>query len=143
MLINGEQVRPNSVCHYIILRMVLMLAFSLKGLLPWAIPVSRPAFAIPRGAVLLIGVICFVVFLAAAPSHPKFVGWVHIALNVGNKPEVARMVEQARLNCTLLSPPRMTGDGVYEAVIADQDPNQVELMGGSLENRMQSPVSGS
>ncbi|MBN3133221.1 hypothetical protein H4F52_15945 [Pectobacterium brasiliense] len=37
MLINGEQVRPNSVCHYNILSMVLMLAFSLKELLPWAI----------------------------------------------------------------------------------------------------------
>ncbi|WP_412177887.1 hypothetical protein [Pectobacterium parmentieri] len=38
MLINGEQVRPNSVCHYNILSIVLMLAFSLKELLPWAIP---------------------------------------------------------------------------------------------------------
>ncbi|HHQ6566681.1 TPA: hypothetical protein ACSTJX_001498 [Serratia fonticola] len=28
---------------------------------------SGPAFAIPRGVVLLIGVICFAVFLAAAP----------------------------------------------------------------------------
>lgn len=119
MLINGEQVRPNSVCHYIILNMVLMLAFSLKGLLPCAIPVSGPSFAIPCGVVLLIGVIYFTVFLDAAPSPPEFVDWVHIALNVGNKPEVDRMAEQARLNGTLLSPPRITGDVFYEAMIAD------------------------
>lgn len=123
MLINGEQVRQNSVCYNIILSMVLVLAFNLKGLLPWAIPVSGPAFTTPRGVVMLIGVICFAVFLDAAPSHPEFVGWVHIALNVGNKPEMDRMAELARLTGTLLSPPHMTGDGFYEAVIADLDPN--------------------
>lgn len=112
--------------------MVLVLAFNLKGLLPWAIPVSGPAFTTPRGMVMLIGVICFAVFLDAAPSHPEFVGWGHIALNVGNKPEMDRMVELARLTSTLLSPPHMTGDGFYETVITDPDPNQVELVGCDL-----------
>ncbi len=51
-------------CLIIILSVILMLAFSLKGLLPWANPASGPAFAVPRGAVLLIGAICFAVFLA-------------------------------------------------------------------------------
>ncbi|KFC84152.1 hypothetical protein GBAG_0465 [Buttiauxella agrestis ATCC 33320] len=36
-----------------------------------------------------------------------------------------RMAEQARLNGTLLSPPRMIGGGFYEAVIADPDGNRV------------------
>ncbi len=53
------------------------------------------------------------------------------------------MAEQERLNGTLLSSPSMTGDGVYEAVIADPDGNRVELVGGSLENRMPIPVAGS
>lgn len=35
-----------------------------KGLLPWATPSSGPALALPRGIVLLIGIICFAVFLA-------------------------------------------------------------------------------
>lgn len=39
------------------------------------------------------------------------------------------MAEQVRLNGTLLSPPRMTGDGFYEAVIADPYGNRVELVG--------------
>ncbi|ELK4032680.1 hypothetical protein Q6825_003040 [Escherichia coli] len=123
MLINGEQVRQNSECYNIILSMVLVLAVNLKGLLPWAIPVSGPAFTTPRGVVMLIGVICFAVFLAAIPSHPEFVDWVHIALNVSNKPEMDLMAELARLTGTLLSPPHMTGDGFYEAVFADPDPN--------------------
>ena len=51
-------------CLIIILSVLLMLIVSLKGLLPWANPASGPAFAIPRGVVLLIGAICFAVFLA-------------------------------------------------------------------------------
>lgn len=51
-------------CLIITLSVLLMLIVSLKGLLPWANPASGPAFAIPRGVVLLIGAICFAVFLA-------------------------------------------------------------------------------
>ena len=51
-------------CLIIILSVLLMLIVSLKGLLPWANPSSGPAFAVPRGVVLLIGIICFAVFLA-------------------------------------------------------------------------------
>jgi len=51
-------------CLIIILSVILMLAVSLKGLLPWANPSTGPAFAVPRGVVLLIGAICFAVFLA-------------------------------------------------------------------------------
>lgn len=48
-------------CLIIILSVILMLAASLKGLLPWANPATGPAFAVPRGVVLLIGAICFAV----------------------------------------------------------------------------------
>ncbi|MEL2242093.1 VOC family protein [Leclercia adecarboxylata] len=67
--------------------------------------------------------------LPDSPSHPEFVGWAHIALNVGSKADVDRMAEQARVSNTLLSAPRMTGDGYYEAVIADPDGNRIELVG--------------
>lgn len=67
--------------------------------------------------------------LPDAPAQPEFVGWAHIALDVGSKADVDRMAAQARLNGTLLSPPRMTGDGFYEAVIADPDGNRIELVG--------------
>ncbi len=67
--------------------------------------------------------------LPDALPHAEFIGWAHIALNVGSKADVDRMAAQARLNGTLLSPPRMTGDGFYEAVIADPDGNRIELVG--------------
>ena len=67
--------------------------------------------------------------LSDAPEAPEFVGWAHIALSVGTKQDVDRLAEQARANGTLLSAPRMTGDGYYEAVIADPDGNRVEIVG--------------
>lgn len=67
--------------------------------------------------------------LSNAPEATEFVGWAHIALMVGTKQDVDRLVEQARAQGTLLSAPRMTGDGYYEAVIADPDGNRVEIVG--------------
>lgn len=67
--------------------------------------------------------------LSNAPEATEFVGWAHIALMVGTKQDVDRLAEQARAQGTLLSAPRMTGDGYYEAVIADPDGNRVEIVG--------------
>ncbi|HAT7713134.1 TPA: glyoxalase/bleomycin resistance/extradiol dioxygenase family protein, partial [Enterobacter hormaechei subsp. steigerwaltii] len=61
--------------------------------------------------------------------HPEFVGWAHIAINVGSKAQVDSMAAQAQASGSLLSAPRMTGDGFYEAVIADPDGNRIELVG--------------
>lgn len=69
--------------------------------------------------------------LPDAPAHPEFIGWAHIAINVGSKATVDSMAEQARSAGTLLGAPRMTGDGFYEAVIADPDGNRIELVGES------------
>lgn len=69
--------------------------------------------------------------LPDAPVYPEFIGWAHIAINVGSKAKVDSMAEQARSGGTLLSAPRMTGDGFYEAVIADPDGNRIELVGES------------
>jgi lactoylglutathione lyase len=49
--------------------------------------------------------------LPDAPAHPEFIGWAHIAINVGSKAQVDSMAERAQANGTLLSAPRMTGDG--------------------------------
>ena len=67
--------------------------------------------------------------LPSAPSHPEFVGWAHVAINVGSKAQVDSMAAQAQASGYLLSAPRMTGDGFYEAVIADPDGNRIELVG--------------
>ncbi|HCS4295824.1 TPA: glyoxalase/bleomycin resistance/extradiol dioxygenase family protein, partial [Enterobacter hormaechei] len=44
-----------------------------------------------------------------------------------SKAQVDSMAAQA--SGSLLSAPRMTGDGFYEAVIADPDGNRIELVG--------------
>lgn len=58
------------------------------------------------------------------------VGWAHVALCVGPPHEVDRMADMARGRGLLVSPPRMTGDGYYEAVIRDPDGNRIELVAG-------------
>ena len=67
--------------------------------------------------------------LSDAPVYPVFAGWAHIALNVGSKAHVDELAERARLTGILKSPPRMTGDGYYEAVLTDPDGNLIEIVG--------------
>ncbi|WP_241627455.1 MFS transporter [Rosenbergiella epipactidis] len=47
----------------IVLCVVILVAFSFPGLLTYANPKEGPAFAMPKGIVLLLGIICFSVFL--------------------------------------------------------------------------------
>ncbi|HDS6850609.1 MULTISPECIES: VOC family protein [Enterobacter] len=67
--------------------------------------------------------------LPDAPAYPEFIGWAHIAIDVGSKANVDSMAAVARASGTLLGAPRLTGDGFYEAVIADPDGNRIELVG--------------
>ena len=41
--------------------------------------------------------------LPDAPPHPEFIGWAHIAINVGSKAKVDSMAERAQASGTLLS----------------------------------------
>ena len=59
----------------------------------------------------------------------RAVGWAHLALAVGDSDAVDTLV--ARLvaaGVRLVSAARTTGDGYYEAVIADPDGNLVEIV---------------
>jgi lactoylglutathione lyase len=63
------------------------------------------------------------------PSHRADVGgYAHLAVSVGSEAAVdalaARLVADG---VPLLSGPRRTGDGYYEAVVADPDGNSVEV----------------
>jgi lactoylglutathione lyase len=56
-------------------------------------------------------------------------GWAHVAFRVGSREAVDALV--ARLSAqgiVVLGAPRTTGDGYYEAVVADPDGNRVELV---------------
>lgn len=52
----------------------------------------------------------------------------HIAISLGSRPAVDRLVkEMEQAGVQIVSRPRVTGDGYYEAVIADSEGNLVEI----------------
>lgn len=52
----------------------------------------------------------------------------HVAISVGSREAVDRLVEAMRgEGVHIVSPPRVTGDGYYEAVIADSEGNHLEI----------------
>ncbi|HEY4468503.1 MAG TPA: VOC family protein [Klebsiella sp.] len=55
-------------------------------------------------------------------------GWVHLAITVGGAENVDMLAKRAAVQGILISPPRTTGDGYYEAVIKDPDGNLIEIV---------------
>ena len=55
-------------------------------------------------------------------------GWVHLAISVGGNENVDAIAMQAQGQGILVSGPRTTGDGYYEAVIKDPDGNLNEIV---------------
>jgi lactoylglutathione lyase len=62
-------------------------------------------------------------------AEPSCFGYAHLALSLGTRAAVdvtiARLESQG---VVILSPPRVTGDGYYEAVLADPEGNRIELV---------------
>ena len=52
------------ICMLMAAIVLLCLIFAKRDLLPFASPNEGPAFALPKGPVILIGIICFAMFLA-------------------------------------------------------------------------------
>ena len=56
------------------------------------------------------------------------VGYAHVAISVGSRDEVDRLAgRMAADGVRVVSQPRETGDGYYEAVVEDPDGNLVEI----------------
>lgn len=62
------------------------------------------------------------------PPDTERSGWAHIALSVGSRKEVDALAERFRASGLLVSGPRMTGDGYYEAVVRSPDGTQIEIV---------------
>lgn len=63
------------------------------------------------------------------PLEDHSLGYAHVALRLGSREAVDGAV--ARLEAqgvAILGRPRVTGDGCYEAVIADPEGNRIELV---------------
>ncbi len=58
----------------------------------------------------------------------EHVGYTHIAFSVGSKEKVDTITEKLRDNgFSVVSEPRLTGDGYYESCVLDPDRNRVEI----------------
>jgi lactoylglutathione lyase len=54
-------------------------------------------------------------------------GWDHIALSLGSAAAVDALAARCEAEGSLVSPPRTTGDGFYEAVIAMPGGTRIEI----------------
>ncbi|HHG8771980.1 TPA: VOC family protein [Raoultella planticola] len=66
--------------------------------------------------------------LTEATADNNHTGWVHLAIAVGGAQQVDALAKRADGQGILVSPPRTTGDGYYEAVIKDPDGNLIEIV---------------
>lgn len=67
----------------------------------------------------------------ADPAAAPAVGWAHVAIAVGTRDDVTRLAERMRAaGVRVVSGPRETGDGYFEAAVEDPDGNVVEVMAG-------------
>ena len=55
------------------------------------------------------------------------VGWDHVAVALGDARAVDELAARCAADGVLVSPPRTTGDGFYEAVLAMPDGTRVEV----------------
>ena len=63
---------------------------------------------------------------AADPGEER-PGWAHVAISVGSEAAVREFAARLEREGALVSAPRWTGDGFYEAVVRDPDGNLVEI----------------
>lgn len=65
----------------------------------------------------------------AGSAGGEAAGWDHIAIRVGNRAAVDALATRCAADQCLVSGPRLTGDGFYEAVIAMPDGCRIEITG--------------
>ncbi len=62
-------------------------------------------------------------------DHKEYLGFAHIAFDVGDRVAVAQLTEQLRTDgYVIFGEPRITGDGYFESIVLDPDNNKVEIV---------------
>ena len=62
------------------------------------------------------------------PFAGEVCGWAHVAYSVGSAKSVDELAERFRRDGLLVSPPRRTGDGYYEAVVRSPEGVLIEIV---------------
>lgn len=62
------------------------------------------------------------------PNAGEASGWAHVAFSVGSTDKVDALAERFRADALLVSEPRRTGDGYYEAVVKSPDGTLIEIV---------------
>lgn len=57
------------------------------------------------------------------------IGWAHVAIDLGSAEAVDALATSLSAEGALISPPRTTGDGYYEAVIRSPEGALIEIVG--------------
>ncbi len=66
--------------------------------------------------------------LNKADTSPNRIGYIHIALSVGSREKVDSITKMLKTDgFTVLSEPRITGDGYYESSVAGFEGNIIEI----------------
>ncbi len=92
---------------------------------------SRRRFGFVSRFVSLPGSDCRIELMSgpwvAPTSAVEAVGWDHIAVSLGNAEAIDALAARCGALGCLVSGPRTTGDGFYEAVIAMPDGTRIEI----------------
>ncbi|WP_448622273.1 MFS transporter [Dickeya fangzhongdai] len=107
-----------------VLAALLLLLTHLSGLLTYANPPEGPAFAIPRGAVLVLGLICFAVFLAEG----TVLDWSAVFLTEHRGMPDAQGALGFACFAAAMTLGRLTGD----RVVTKLGPQPVVMLGASM-----------
>lgn len=66
-------------------------------------------------------------WVAARPTAEEHVGWAHVAVSLGSEDAVRALAGRLSATGALVSPPRLTGDGYYEAIVRTPEGALVEI----------------
>lgn len=61
------------------------------------------------------------------PAGGEAVGWAHIALSLDSAAAVDAAAARFEASGLLVSPPRLTGAGIYEAIVRTPDGSVIEI----------------
>lgn len=105
---------PGTVVIVAIVFTLAVLGLATPGLLPYGSDTSGPAFALPHGVVLFIGILCFIVFL----TEGSILDWSAVFLTFSRGADPAHAGFGYAAFATAMTLGRLSGDAVVRRVSA-------------------------